>query len=103
MCGQLPNVVGLIFGVLQIALYAMYRKNKPVKQDDQKLPEHKGDITVNNENVVVPIVTDEKQEVIKTDEPGDIEIGEKKEEKNHDQAELNNKKTEEKERESCQV
>ncbi|RDX75825.1 Bidirectional sugar transporter SWEET15 [Mucuna pruriens] len=87
----LPNVVGLTFGIIQIGLYAMYRKNKPVK--DQKLPEHKGDIE-NGENVA-PTVTGENQEV--NPQGGDIEIVEKKEEKQdqqpekkHDQTELNN-------------
>lgn len=65
--GQLPNIVGLTCGTVQMVLYAMYRNNKPVK--DQKLPEHKGDINNNNENV-------EKHEEVK-----DIEMGEKNEEK----------------------
>lgn len=43
MCGQLPNVVGLSFGIVQMVLYAMYRKNKSVS--DEKLPEHKGEVT----------------------------------------------------------
>lgn len=61
-----------------MVLYAMYRKSTPVK--DQKLPEHKGDI--NNENVA-PTVTDDQQEV--SPQPGDIEIGEKREENKQDQ------------------
>jgi len=52
--GQLPNFVGITFGTIQMVLYAIYRKNKPV--NDQKLPEHKDD---NNENqlqvVVIPL------------------------------------------------
>ncbi|KHN23961.1 bidirectional sugar transporter SWEET12-like [Glycine soja] len=118
----LPNVVGLTFGVIQIGLYAMYRNNKPIK--DQKLPEHKGDI-VESENVIAPTVNGEKQEQEVKPQGGDIEIGEKKEENNkqdqqqsvenkkldqvaHDQTELNNNninknnnKTEE--RVSCEV
>uniref|UniRef100_I1KBZ8 Bidirectional sugar transporter SWEET n=1 Tax=Glycine max TaxID=3847 RepID=I1KBZ8_SOYBN len=118
----LPNVVGLTFGVIQIGLYAMYRNNKPIK--DQKLPEHKGDI-VESENVIAPTGNGEKQEEEVKPQGGDIEIGEKKEENNkqdqqqsvenkkldqvaHDQTELNknninknNNKTEE--RVSCEV
>ncbi|KAG5031891.1 hypothetical protein AAZX31_06G159300 [Glycine max] len=118
----LPNVVGLTFGVIQIGLYAMYRNNKPIK--DQKLPEHKGDI-VESENVIAPTGNGEKQEQEVKPQGGDIEIGEKKEENNkqdqqqsvenkkldqvaHDQTELNNNninknnnKTEE--RVSCEV
>ncbi|KAK7411017.1 hypothetical protein VNO78_02349 [Psophocarpus tetragonolobus] len=78
----LPNVVGLTFGFIQIGLYAMYRKNKPVK--GQKLPEHKGDID-NNENVT-PTVNNDDQEV--KPQGGDIEIGEKKEEKLEQQPEM---------------
>lgn len=74
--GQLPNVVGLTFGVIQIGLYAMYRNNKPIK--DQKLPEHKGDI-VESENVIAPTGNGEKQEEEVKPQGGDIEIGEKKE------------------------
>jgi len=102
--GQLPNVVGLTFGVIQIVLYAMYRNNKSVK--DEKLPEHKGDIG-NNENAA-PTVSGENQEQEVNPNAGDIEIGEKKEdtlsEEKPDKTYLknkNNNKTEEKE--SCEV
>ncbi|WJX35049.1 Bidirectional sugar transporter sweet14 [Trifolium repens] len=68
----LPNVVGLTFGIVQITLYAMYRKSKPV--NDEKLPEHKGDIII-NKNEFEP-TNDEKKIEVKVD----IEIVEKKEE-----------------------
>lgn len=76
VCGQLPNIVGLSFGVVQMALYAMYRKNKPVQ--DQKLPEHRGDLINENNNV-----DQEKQEVV------NIEITEKKEENQQQQQQHN--------------
>lgn len=47
----LPNFVGITFGTIQMVLYAIYRKNKPV--NDQKLPEHKDDINENQLQVVV--------------------------------------------------
>ncbi|KAI4336358.1 hypothetical protein L6164_014894 [Bauhinia variegata] len=81
----LPNIVGLTFGMIQMVLYAMYRKSTPVQ--DQKLPEHKGDI----ENGVVNAVTDEKLEV--STQPCDIEIAEKKQDQAADQT--GNEKTEE--------
>jgi solute carrier family 50 protein (sugar transporter) len=64
--------VGLTFGIVQITLYAMYRKSKPV--NDEKLPEHKGDIII-NKNEFEP-TNDEKKIEVKVD----IEIVEKKEE-----------------------
>ncbi|PON95705.1 Bidirectional sugar transporter SWEET10-like [Trema orientale] len=40
LCVAIPNVLGLIFGVLQMVLYVMYRKNKTVVLlEEQKLPE----------------------------------------------------------------
>ncbi|XP_020232894.1 bidirectional sugar transporter SWEET12 [Cajanus cajan] len=111
----LPNVVGLTFGVIQIGLYAMYRNNKPSK--DQKLPEHKGEIQ-NDENVA-PTVTGEKQEQeVNSQGEGDIEIGEKKKEekldeenekKHDDQTELNKNTNDndnnnvKREKENCEV
>lgn len=105
MSGQLPNIVGVTFGTIQMVLYAIYRKSKPVK--DRKLPEHKGDI--NDENVV-SAMTNDNQDVNVIPRTVDIEIGEEKEEKQvhqepekkqeqvanaRDQTEDNNNKTRE--------
>ncbi|XP_004501726.1 bidirectional sugar transporter SWEET12 [Cicer arietinum] len=104
----LPNVVGLVFGIVQITLYAIYRNSTPV-QDQKKLPEHKGDIIINNNEIeiVVPsnIIDEKKQE-----ESIEIEIEEKKEEKQEEEkTEVNKKennismkKTEEKQS-NCEV
>lgn len=43
MCIALPNVLGLILGTLQMALYGIYRNKKPVEVSDEKkgsVPEH---------------------------------------------------------------
>lgn len=83
MYGQLPNVVGLTFGIVQITLYAIYRNSKPV--NDEKLPEHKGDVTniTNNEIETVVPASDEKKIEVSVD----IEIVDKKEEQKDEQDE----------------
>ncbi|KAK4264549.1 hypothetical protein QN277_025708 [Acacia crassicarpa] len=47
----LPNTVRVSFGIVQMVLYAKYRKNKPV--EDEKLPEHKGEVTNENKGEVI--------------------------------------------------
>ncbi|EXB54898.1 Bidirectional sugar transporter SWEET12 [Morus notabilis] len=45
LCVAIPNVMGLIFGVLQMVLYVIYRKNKTVLVEEQKVQEQiKADI-----------------------------------------------------------
>lgn len=65
--------MGITFGTIQIVLYLIYRKNKPVK--DQKLPEHKDDVA-NDENVNTAVSGENRG----ANATGfvDIEIGEKK-------------------------
>ncbi|PON77218.1 Bidirectional sugar transporter SWEET10-like [Parasponia andersonii] len=52
LCVAIPNVLGLIFGVLQMVLYVMYRKNKTVALlEEQKLPEQvKADVNQKLDN-----------------------------------------------------
>lgn len=73
----LPNVVGLSFGIVQMVLYAMYRKNKPVK--DEKLPEHKGEVTnQNKEEVINENKNDVAEDQDKQHDIVTIEIGDQK-------------------------
>ncbi|PHU23459.1 Bidirectional sugar transporter SWEET12 [Capsicum chinense] len=47
-----PNVLGFIFGILQIVLYAIYSKKEKVVLKEQKLPEiQKPEIIVKDENI----------------------------------------------------
>ncbi|XP_028766229.1 bidirectional sugar transporter SWEET12 [Neltuma alba] len=82
---SLPNFVGLAFGTIQMVLYAVYRNYKPPQ--DQKLPEHKGDI---ENGVVATVTTVEEKQVVISQPAGDIEVGEKKENDKQDQTEQNN-------------
>lgn len=50
----MPNTLGFIFGVLQIILYFMYRKNTPVTKEP-KLPEQVIDIVKLNPNIAPEI------------------------------------------------
>ena len=64
-----------------MVLYAIYRNNKPVK--DGKLPEQKGDI----ENTIIAVAEKQHQHQVNNSQPGDVEIGEKKEPENNKQGE----------------
>ncbi|XP_039037096.1 bidirectional sugar transporter SWEET12-like [Hibiscus syriacus] len=41
----IPNVLGLVFGILQMVLYAIYRKYKTVVIEEVKVPQHTIDVT----------------------------------------------------------
>ncbi|KAE8661709.1 MTN3 [Hibiscus syriacus] len=41
----IPKVLGLVFGVLQMALYAIYKKYKTVIIEEVKVPQHTIDVT----------------------------------------------------------
>ncbi|MED6205574.1 hypothetical protein PIB30_018931 [Stylosanthes scabra] len=66
----LPNIVGVTFGTIQMVLYLIYRKNKPVavSKDNEKLPQHNGEVIINDE-AAAPQVQAQAQA------PIDIEIG----------------------------
>lgn len=44
ICVQIPNVVGFILGVIQMALYVIYKNSKTVVPMEPKLPQHNIDI-----------------------------------------------------------
>lgn len=47
-----PNVLGFIFGILQIVLYVIYSKKEKVVLKEQKLPEiQKSEVTVKDDNM----------------------------------------------------
>ncbi|KAL9329869.1 hypothetical protein ACSQ67_004872 [Phaseolus vulgaris] len=78
----LPNFVGITFGTIQIVLYFIYRKHKPVK--DQKLAEHKDNVTnEENANTAARSVNQGANAVAFVD----VEFGEKKEVKKVEEAE----------------
>ncbi|KAM5571586.1 bidirectional sugar transporter SWEET12-like [Rosa sericea] len=60
-----PNILGFSFGVAQMILYAIYRNNKTVIVDKEKLPEHKtADDIVKQINITV-LPTSEVQVQVK--------------------------------------
>jgi len=74
--------VGITFGTIQIVLYFIYRKHKPVK--DQKLAEHKDNVTnEENANTAARSVNQGANAVAFVD----VEFGEKKEVKKVEEAE----------------
>lgn len=57
---QIPNVLGFVFGLLQMVLYAIYRNYKAVVVEEVKLPEH---------TIDVGAVTTSEAEEISSSEP----------------------------------
>lgn len=63
---QAPNILGFSFGVAQMLLYAIYRNNKTVNVDEQKLPEHKtADDIVKQINITVLPISEVQVQVNK--------------------------------------
>lgn len=70
--------MGITFGSIQMVLYGIYRKNKPI--NDQKLPEHKDDIIM-NENQMQVVVIPHQINVVDIETHGEKQVEEKKQEK----------------------
>lgn len=87
----LPNVVGLSFGIVQMVLYAMYRKNKPVK--DEKLPEQRSEVMNEKKSEVINenknVGEEEKQEVVTIEITDQKKEEEKQEEEQKEQVKNN--------------
>ncbi|MED6161166.1 Bidirectional sugar transporter sweet12 [Stylosanthes scabra] len=107
----LPNVVGLTFGAVQMVLYAMYRKNKPLP--DQKLPEHKGADIENNVGGEKSVEVEKNEKEKKKDEEKKQDLEEvievvvrnieMKETKKEDEAEEKTTKEKEKEEDNSSL
>ncbi|GMJ05894.1 homolog of Medicago truncatula MTN3 [Hibiscus trionum] len=59
----IPNVLGLVFGMLQMVLYAIYRNYKTVVIEEVKVPQHTIDVTK------LDAVVDSEVEEISSSEP----------------------------------
>ncbi|KAL1364494.1 hypothetical protein HN51_012681 [Arachis hypogaea] len=71
----LPNIVGVTFGTIQMVLYCIYRKNKPVSKDnDEKLPQHNGEVEATTPQAPIDIeIGDQKKQQPDNNPPTPVE------------------------------